>query len=662
MWKELIVSAINLQTKVAILEDDQVTEIFVEQTRDQGILGNLYKGRVTKVLPGMQAAFVDIGLGRDAFLYVSDFFEEYEEYEHLFAEVEDKVEQLLEKESQLDTLKGKEEKGPSRESTRERKKRRRKMEQTSPAGSSAKAPSPQSERKKAPPAEAPDAPLYPSQPLVESGEILVETFPISSSVDPKVRDLDKEEAQGPAPDILADRLETVAPFEPDEKRREPLDDQEARMEDKRDVHHLIAKRSESRNRQRKTSPKEKNGRASIGDLLREGQEILVQVAKEPISKKGARITSHVALPGRYLVFMPTVDHVGVSRKIVADGERQRLRDIIMKLRNDFGKGFIVRTAGENRSEQDFQLDMGYLTKLWTGIRSKAEKISAPALVHSELSLVQRVLRDHLSEEFRTVRTDDEEEYQRIVEFVNQISPELVNRVRLYNKDKPLFDEYGVNAEIEKALKQKVWLKNGGYIVIHQTEALVAIDVNTGKFVGRTHSLEDTITKANLDAVKEIVHQIRLRNLGGIIVIDFIDMEERRNRQKVMDLLQLELSRDKAPSKVLPFNEFGLVAITRKRAWQSLEKILYQPCSYCDGAGMIKSVRSVCYAIQQEVRTMVPHLGNGQEILIRCHPDVGKALRDGERPVLLEIEGMSKRLISIKPDPLMHIEQFNLVEL
>ena len=385
------------------------------------------------------------------------------------------------------------------------------------------------------------------------------------------------------------------------------------------------------------------------------------MSKEPIARKGARITSHIALPGRYLVFMPTVDHVGISRKIVSEEERQRLRNIILKLAGNSGKGFIVRTVGENHTEEDFNQDMTYLTRLWTEIRSKAEKISAPALVHSEPNLLQRVLRDYLNRDYRAVRVDDEKEYENIVEFVHRISPELVDRIRLYNKHRPIFDKYGVSAETEKALKQKVWLKNGGYIAINQTEALVAIDVNTGKFVGRTNSLEDTITKTNLDAVREVVRQIRLRNLGGIIVIDFIDMDERRNRQKVMEALQLELSKDKSPSRILQFNEFGLVSITRRRVRQSLEKTLCQPCDFCQGTGMTKSVRTVCYSIQQEVRGMLPHLDRGNEFLIRCHPDVGKALRDGERAVLAEIEEMTRKVVSIKSDPSIHIEHFELIE-
>ncbi len=327
---------------------------------------------------------------------------------------------------------------------------------------------------------------------------------------------------------------------------------------------------------------------AITDLLSEGQEILVQIAKEPIAKKGARITSHIALPGRFLVYMPTVEHVGVSRKIESDNERHRLRKLIQTLRAEEdipSGGFIVRTAGVGISEKDLREDVRYLVRTWLDIRGSAEKSKAPSLVHRDLDLVQRLLRDQLSDDFESIRVDSEEEYQGIVEFINRIQPRLVKRVKLYTHEQPILEAYGVQAEIDKAIKPRVWLKSGGYLVINQTEALVAIDVNTGKFVGRgSGRLEDTITRTNLEAVDEIVRQIRLRDLGGIIVLDLIDMEERRNRQKVMQALQDALRNDKSPTKVLSFNDFGLVIMTRKRVKQSLERTLCSPCPYCQGAG------------------------------------------------------------------------------
>jgi len=887
MSKELIVNATSLESRLAILEEDLITEIFIERQKNKGILGNIYKGKVTKVLPGMQAAFVDIGLERHAFLYVTDFLEDYEEYEELFGagesiEIEagriqakaeaqqqkaeaivapverleprvERVEPRVERvEPRVERVEKEEIKRPVRERERpaerpertdrpteradrpteradrqergerpdrgdrgergeradrgDRKKPRRDqmresrdqgrfgrredrpeprsapfeptdlgpkertieplpgesfahlseqrqipsaveseraqpetlavwnplfqelagppeletahLEAVAESGSPVEAPPSISEEtaKEAPPAEAfeaersraesglwadlPEArveePPSEEKPVRErskreqaraeepvaqeaspSGEAETANGKAEAPPEPSRRELarrareerrqerarekqaEAEAAARAQADALDEAAKTIIDYQPDAPKSDQPAEGEARVEEKPDVQELVARSGEA-NRKRRPSGGSR-GRPQIGDLLREGQEILVQIAKEPIGKKGARITSHVALPGRYLVYMPTVDHVGVSRKISTDAERQRLKEIITRLRGDFGKGFIVRTAGEGHSEQDFRSDMTYLTRLWEDVRAKAERGSAPALVHSEPSLVQRVVRDYFNDDFRAIRVDDEQEYERIVDFVSKFNPELVSRVRLYNKTTPIFDHYGVSAELEKALRQKVWLKNGGYIVLNQTEALVAIDVNTGKFVGSTNSLEDTITRTNLDAVKEVVRQIRLRDLGGIIVIDFIDMDERRNRQKVMEALQAELSKDKSPSKILQFNEFGLVAITRKRVKQSLERTLCQPCLFCSGTGLTKSVRTVSYLIHQEVRKMIPHLQEGDELIIRCHPDVSKALKNGEREVLAEIEEMTGKIVTVKPDPLMHIEQFDVVE-
>jgi len=300
--------------------------------------------------------------------------------------------------------------------------------------------------------------------------------------------------------------------------------------------------------------------------------------------------------------MPTLDHVGISRKIGTPETRGRLRRLVEELRQGHPGGFIARTAAGGATEEDIRSDAEYLTRTWQEIRSKAEQRHAPALLHRDLNLVERLLRDCLNRDFSAVWVDSEEEFTRVVDFVSRFQPDLVNRVKLYTKETPIFEEMGVQQEIDKSLRPKVWLKSGGYIVINHTEALVAIDVNTGKYVGRGSTrLEDTIVKTNIDAVKEIVRQIRLRDLGGIIVVDFIDMEERRNREKVLQALEDALRQDRAPSKVLPFNEFGLVAITRKRTKQALEKVLCQPCPYCSGSGMVKSVPTICYEIAAEAR-------------------------------------------------------------
>ncbi len=396
---------------------------------------------------------------------------------------------------------------------------------------------------------------------------------------------------------------------------------------------------------------------AISDLLKEGQEILVQIAKEPIAKKGARITSHIALPGRYLVYMPTVHHTGVSRKIGSEEERHRLKRIALSERGDAQGGFIVRTAAAGAEEQDLRNDIRFLINLWNEIKGRAESSKAPALIYHDLNLVERILRDQVSGSFSAIWADTEQEYERVLRFVSRFQPSLVKRVKLYSKDTPLFEQFNITEEINKALKSKVWLRSGGYIVINQTEALVAIDINTGKYVGKTARLEDTIVKTNIDAIKEIVRQIRLRDLGGIIVIDFIDMDERRNRQKVMQALEEALKADRAPSKVLQFNDFGLVAITRKRVKQSLERTLGQPCPTCQATGMIKSVTTVCNEIYVELRKMSRHFE--RDVMVRVNPEVAKALKANNARWLQEMEELVKRTVIVKSDPLLHPEQFDI---
>jgi len=396
----------------------------------------------------------------------------------------------------------------------------------------------------------------------------------------------------------------------------------------------------------------------ITDLLKEGQEILVQIAKEPIGKKGARITSHIALPGRFLVYMPTVNHTGVSRKIASEEERQRLKRIINSERENGHGGFIVRTAAQSAAEDELRADIRFLKGLWNEIRTRAENSKPPALIYHDLNVVERILRDQVTSDFSAIWVDTEQEYERILRFANRFQPALVRRVKLYSKETPLFEQFGLKDEIDKALKSKVWLKSGGYIVINQTEALVAIDVNTGKYVGKTTRLEDTIVKTNVDAIKEIVRQIRLRDLGGIIVIDFIDMDERRNRQKVMQALEEALRADRSPSKVLQFNDFGLVAITRKRVKQSLERTIGSPCPYCEATGFVKNVNTVCNEIYVEMRKIAKHLEHS-DVMLRVNPEVAKALKTNNGRWLNELEELSKKTIIVKSDPALHQEQFDI---
>ncbi len=685
MIKEMIVSSTSLETKVAILEDDELAELYIERNRNRGILANTYKGRVTKVLPGMQSAFVNIGLEKDAFLYVSDFIEDNEECEQVFSEVEEQMDTVM-ADAEVQERPHRRERKTEKSRWREKKERSETSRAESTRPESSRIPSSQAARNRVIPDFPPeswdisaetereieshlesdifyapsDIPEYHlSAPSVSQGESRgSDSFLPAPSEQAAERNRDSIANPGQMPDD-SDTSSGVPPLDSasikDDGETLPYAEEASKTG-------AVRRRSAATRRKRYTATRQsrRSEPQSIDDVLREGQEVLVQVAKEPIGKKGARVTSHIALPGRYLVYMPTVDHVGVSRKISSDSERIRLKDIMLKHRNRFPGGVIVRTAAEEHSESDLVGDLKFLVRLWEEMRTRADKISAPALIHAEMNLVQRLLRDHFSFEFAAIWVDDEMEYQRIVEFVDKIYPNLVHRIKLYTKENGIFEEYGITPEIDKLLQPKIWLKSGGYIVINQTEALVSIDINTGKFVGRGNSLEETITRTNLEAVKEIVRQVRLRDLGGIIVIDFIDMDERKNRKRVMEALSEEIARDKSPSKILEFNEFGLVAITRKRVKQSLERTLCQPCPYCTGSGMVKSVATTCYSIYHEIDKMRNYLDERSDVMIRAHPDVARALRESESVVINEIRTVLGKDVMIKADPTLHIEHFNIV--
>ncbi|GAB4252529.1 MAG: hypothetical protein Kow00109_28140 [Acidobacteriota bacterium] len=678
MIKDLIISAGGLEKKIALLEDDQVAQLFIERDAVGTILGNVYKGRVVRVLPGMQAAFVDIGLDQNAFLYLGDFFEDYEELSELVGSAEFDTAELPEPPS--------EERAPAEEKKKRRRKRAsnkraaaeeqaaeleadaaRVSETAEGAAAEAAAPSGGAPGKEPAAAGADPSPVVtpaePAPPVIpppappEPWEGPTILPPSLAGVASRGKPTFSAGSDAGLPAILPEMLKTPpAPAGTGRRRKKTA---KVVVAEQPAIEAFARPRGGGRSRSRSGS------RASDGNgnaMLKAGREILVQVTKESIGRKGPRVTSHIVLPGRFIVFMPTVQHVGVSRRIESARERQRLRQIVMELRGEMECGFIVRTAGEGKSREELKQDMMYLTRLWDQIRKRAEQASAPALLHADLGLVERILRDYLTDEFRSVRVDDEDEYQKIVEFVSSFNPELVERIRLYSGKLPIFDAFNITPEIERALKSKVWLASGGYIVINQTEALVAIDVNTGKYVGRTSSLEDTIAKTNLDAVREVVRQIRLRDLGGIIIVDFIDMDDPRNRKKVWEALQAELKKDKAPSKVLPFNEFGLVAITRKRVRQSLERTLCQSCYYCEGTGLTKSIRTVAISIYEEVRRILSSLKKGSgELIIRCHPDVAQGLKTSEQRVRDAIQSLVGRKVTVVGDPLLHIEKFDLVE-
>jgi ribonuclease G len=906
MSKEMVVSSNPHETRVAILEEGQLCEYYVEREKEFALVGSIYKGRVTRVLPGMQSAFVDIGLDSDAFLYVSDFLEDVEEFDHIVTTVEDKVQKMEDQGGQVFPVGGSAVDGaaepqdvtlspadPSLSSeepaggvsnhredsptpvatpphpnfipghdhgrfenrSRERRDGRRGGRRGGRGGGGhggdrryrelppSKYASPRSydnqEAGSALPADnAPVilpgeslakykdkvvSPIPPaaaeedraarttgvapesvqeatetsSEPLVTSitgleplpGEKLgkwqqdkpaVEEHSDSGSVpaiaeehealaaadsdepemvqeEPVAPELTDEEVATLAAHVLEAQVEEAERMEREGALREaeetddlelsdteetpaeieengavedeamagpqpevesgtetateaeegiraqaaesesaeengseagavpveegsprldesgPLEEQQPSMARvRRDFRARMqhpARRGRDRGRRDDRGRRPQHGRGHhrpqprrpqlIADLLKQGQEIIVQIAKEPLGKKGARITSHIALPGRHLVYMPTLDHTGVSRKISSAEDRARLRQIVNEAKGTAGGGFIVRTAAASATPDEIRADVEFLTRTWSDIKTRSDQRKAPALLHRDLNLVERILRDYITADYSAIWVDSEEEFTKVVDFMSRFQPQLVSRVKLYTKDTPVFEEFGIQQEIDKGLRPKVWLKSGGYIVINHTEALVAIDVNTGKFVGKGSTrLEDTIVRTNLEAVKEIVRQMRLRDLGGIIVIDFIDMEERRNRERVMGALEDALRADRAPSKVLRFNEFGLVAITRKRTKQALERTLCQPCPYCTGSGMVKSVPTLCYEIQSEARKMAPEIESGS-ITLRVHPEISKALKTRESSLIDELEQWTKKSVIIQGDPTLHWEQYDI---
>ena len=507
---EIVINATREETRVALLENRVVTELYIDRKREQEIVGNVYKGKTLKVLPGMQAAFVDIGQEKAAFLHASDITDTPEEYP-----------------------------GP-------------------------------------------------------------------------IDEVSEENEEAPA---LA---ETEMPTRPRRSSQLPIE-----------------------------------------ELLQEGQEVVVQVSKEAMGTKGPRVTTQISLPGRYLVYMPTVNHVGVSRRIAREEERARLKELILRMRKP-GAGYIVRTVSEDIQEDEFRSDMEFLELLWQNILKKKERLTAPALLHTDLDLIFRTVRDLFTHRVNRLIIDSKLEYERIRDFVNTYLPSFSQRVELYDQDEPIFDHFEIEMEISKALGRKVWLKSGGYIVIDHAEALTVIDVNTGRYVGKRNQ-EETILKTNIEAVKEIAYQLRLRNIGGIIIIDFIDMDRERNRDKVFNALQEAMVQDRAQTNLLRISELGLVEMSRERIREDLLRVLCEPCTYCEGKSYTKSPISVCYEIFREIR----RLGSSpkeKKIIIGVHPSVAALLYDEERQGVEELEREFHKKIVIKSDTNQHIEQYDVVTL
>ena len=505
MPSELVINVTSQETRIALIENGVLAELFIERQSEKGIGGNIYKGKVVRVLPGMQAAFIDIGLDRSAFLYVADVYEDYDGLELMMRSAR------------------------------------------------------------------------------ENGDIAVEM----------------------------DRSDILAPS---------------------------------------------RYSSQIEDMLHEGQELLVQVSKEPIGSKGARVTTHISLPGRNLVFMPTVDHIGISRRIENEAEKKRLKEIVSRIKSP-GEGFIVRTASEGGTEEELLMDRNFLLKLWEKIQNRRANAPVSSVIHRDLDICLRAIRDLYTKDVEKVVVDAEKEYNEILEFIETFMPQLKYSIEFYRADEPIFDAYGVEVEISRALGRRVWLKSGGYIVIEETEALTAIDVNTGKYVGKGNP-EDTILKTNLEAVKEIAYQLRLRNIGGIIIIDFIDMEKEGGRERVFQALNEALQKDRAKTNILRISELGLVEMTRKRTRENLSRILCETCSYCEGRGLIKSKTTLCFEIFREIRREAMNIPSNV-IVVSLHPEVADFLYDEERYAIEELEDKLKKKIIIKVRSDFHQEEYEI---
>jgi ribonuclease G len=503
---EIIMNCTPRETRLALVENGQVAEIHLERKGERGIVGNIYKGRVIKVLPGMQAAFVDIGLPRAAFLYVGDIHHNVEDLGNMVNQRED------------------------------------------------------------------------------------------------------EESQEEDAGMNEEFRDQLAPFAP------------------------------------------------IEDLIHEGEDILVQISKEPLGSKGARITSHISIPGRHLVFMPTVDHIGVSRRIENEGERNRLKEIVGQIKQP-GCGIIVRTVSENETIDKLFADLTFLQGTWQRILEREKTVPSPSLIYEDLDLNVRGVRDLFTENVARLFVDSREEYHRVLDFMDTFMPSLKSCVELYEGEEPIFDHFGIEMELNKALGRKVWLKSGGYINIDFTEALVAIDVNTGRYVGK-RNLQETILKTNLEAAKEIAYQLRLRNIGGIIIVDFIDMDRPADREKVTNALQEALKKDKQKTNILKISELGLVQMTRKRTRESLTRTLCEQCPYCDGKGFIKSHTTVCYEILRAIATHISHYSS-RHVRVSAHPDVLRMLFEQESEQLEEIQRLRQTTIQLVPEPNLSQEQFEI---
>ena len=551
MKREIAINASSLEVRVALLEDNELAEFYLERNRQVGLAGNIYKGKVTRVLPGMQAAFVDIGLEKAGFLHVSDF--------HDGVSALNTVAEVL-------------------------------------------------------------------------GEEDVETEPIG--------DNEFTEAEMSAPEEGGDSVEVNGNDNGDGSAPRPSS---------------RGRRRGGRGRGRSQAPQ--RSRLPIEQQLHRGQDIIVQIAKEPMGTKGARLTSSISLPGRHLVFTPTSNHIGVSRRIASAEERARLRADVGELRPPQG-GFIVRTACEGVSRREIQRDVAFLTKLWASILRKHESMPPASILYSDLDVALRVVRDMFSSEVDRLWCDDPTTYSRVVQFVQNYMPRLRARVTLHDGPQPLFDRFNIEPQIERALDRKVWLKSGGYLIFDQAEALTAIDVNTGRFVGK-RSQDDTIFKTNLEAVEEVVKHLRLRNIGGIIIVDFIDMAREADRKKVSDALAAALKRDKARTSALKISELGLVQMTRKRTRESLEKLLTETCGRCEGRRVVKSVATLAAEVLRGIQREAVSKSAGDMLIVKLNPEVARYLYDHGAKDLETLEQRLETKIVLRSNDTIDLGAFEL---
>ncbi len=624
MSSVLVINAAGRETRVALVEQGHIAEFYLERKKDRGIVGNIYKGRVTRVLPGMQAAFVDIGLDKAGFLYVGDVLFDPDMTRHQFDMTEG------ENDDDVDEVPGEEAEDAAAHAAP--------SAPTPPDAESAPAPAVTQAAAVAEENPAPTGADVVAAAVIESNLPIVEGQPETFE--------GAVVAVAAAPVVETDKLETQRTQAPRDVRFKEKEPKEPRHGDR-------GPRAE-RGEKRKAEPPKKQQK--IEDLLKVGQEVLVQISKDPIGTKGARITSHISIPGRHLVFMPTVDHVGISRRIGNEKERRRLRDTVDRLRPP-GTGFIVRTVAENVPQEKLEADIRFLIEVWNETVKKNEKVHKAGLMHPDLDLILRATRDLFAQDIEKLIIDDREEFERVQRFVEAQDPALKERVVLHDGEEPIFDAYGIEEEIKRATARKVWLRSGGYLIIDQAEALTAIDVNSGRYVGKKN-LEDTIVKINTEAAKEIVYQLRLRNIGGIIICDFIDMEKQANRDKVFKSLHEALGRDKAKTNVLRISELGLVEMTRKRVRESIGRVLHENCGYCAGQGYVKTATTVAYEIFRELRRSAGAYKD-PTIVVQAQTEVANVLQNEEREELRHLMDRFNKSIQIKARTDFHREQYDI---